>query len=420
MKAKNISRRAWREARKQRGAVLVLFALALVALLLGSGLVVDLGSAYVSHANLSKAVDAGALAGARYAGVDEATLRKMIDNIALANYSRGAPIDYDISIQHPGIDTTKVNVVGTTRYDTMFARLAGIDSLAMRAEAEAIRYPLDMTLILDLSGSLQQNNVFDDMQRAATAFVDNFDENVDQIGLVSYSTWAAEDVKAQKYTKSAIKTEINGFSAISDTNIDEGLRLGKTNLDNAPARANAIKVAILFTDGRPTAFANTIQMPSTHIPKTYNGIVASYTTGGSYRGLFQINDGMKIIKFISGVPQLASNSSTTASTPTPANLPSGKSVTGANIRAEAITEAEYWANEMRASGYLIYTIGLGNPAASDPLLQPDLDFLRRVANEKGIVSSAQPKGELMFAPSAAELDAMFNKVADRILTRLTR
>ena len=420
MKTKDIIRRTLRKPGKQRGAVLVLFSLALVGLLLGSGLVVDLGSAYVSRSNLSKGVDAGALAGARYAGRDEAELKAMIENMALANYSRGAPVDYDIKVEHPGIDTTKGTVAGTTRYDTIFARLAGIDSLAMAASAEAIRYPLDMTLILDLSGSLQQNGVFDDMQRAATAFVDHFDEKVDQIGLITYSTWAVEHVKALKNTKSTIKTKINAFSAITDTNIDEGLRLGKTNLDNAAARTNAIKVAVLFTDGRPTAFANTIQMPSTHNPKTYNGIVAAYTTGSSYRGLFQISDGRKITKFVSGAPQLTSNSSTTASTPTPAKLPSGKSVSGANIRAEGITEAEYWATEMRKSGYLIFSIALGNPGSSDPLAQPDLDFLRRVANEKGIVNAAEPKGELMYAPTAAQLDAMFNKVADRILTRLTR
>ncbi len=406
-------------ASKQRGAVLVLFSLALIGTLLSAGLAVDLGGAYVSRANLSKAVDAAALSGARYAGGSDAELKKQIENMALANYSGASLAKYTITVEHPGIDTTRVKVGGATRYDTVFARLAGIDEFNMRSAAEAIRYPLDMTLILDLSGSLQTNGVFDDMQKAATAFIDHFDENVDQIGLVSYSTWATEDVKAAKLTKSSIKTKISGFKAISDTNIDEGLRLGKTNLDNAAARTSAIKVAVLFTDGRPTAFSNTITMPSTHNPKTYNGIVASYTTGSSYRGLFQITDGKKITKFVSGIPTLVLNSSSTASTPTPAKLPSGKTVNGANIRVEGIAEAEYWANELRKKGYLIYSIGLGNPFAKSEDEKPDLDFLRRVANEKGIVSATQPKGELMFAPTGAELEAMFTKVADRILTRLT-
>ena len=68
---------------------------------------------------------------------------------------------------------------------------------------------------------------------------------------------------------------------------------------------------------------------------------------------------------------------------------------------------------------MIYSIGLGNPNAKTEEEKPDLDFLRRVANEKGIVNATQPKGELMFAPTAADLGAVFTKVADRILTRLT-
>jgi Flp pilus assembly protein TadG len=414
----HLSRRKSRTS-KQRGAVLVLFSLALIGTLLSAGLAVDLGGAYVSRANLSKAVDAAALSGARYAGGSDAELKKQIENMALANFSGASAAKYTISVEHPGTDTTKVKVAGATKYDTVFARLAGIDQFDMQSAAEAIRYPLDMTLILDLSGSLQSNGVFDDMQKAATTFLDHFDEKVDQIGLVSYSTWAKEDVKAAKLTKSSIKSKINGFKAISDTNIDEGLRLGKINLDNAAARTNAIKVVVLFTDGRPTAFANTITMPSSHNPKTYNGIVAAYVSGSSYRGLFQITDGQKITKFNKGKPVLTTNSSSTASTPTPAKLPSGKSVNGANIRDEGITEAEYWANELRKKGYLIYSVGLGNPNAKSEEEKPDLDFLRRVANEKGIVSGSQPKGELMFAPTAAQLDAMFTKVADRILTRLT-
>ena len=230
----NITKLSFRRSRtsKQHGAVLILFSLALIGTLLSAGLAVDLGGAYVSRANLSKAVDAAALSGARYASGNDAELKKQIENMALANYSGASAAKYTITVEHPGIDTTRVKVGGVTQYDTVFARLAGIDEFNMQSAAEAIRYPLDMTLILDLSGSLQTNGVFDDMQSAATAFIDNFDEKVDQIGLVSYSTWAKEDVKAAKLTKSSIKTKISGFKAISDTNIDEGLRLGREMVEH--------------------------------------------------------------------------------------------------------------------------------------------------------------------------------------------
>jgi Flp pilus assembly protein TadG len=420
MNTESIHRRKGSKRRNERGAVLMLFSLALIGTLLSAGLAVDLGGAYIARANLSKAVDAGALAGARYAGTTEdAALKTMIEKMALANYSGSAPAQYDIRVEHPGSDTTKVNLVGTTRYDTVFARLAGLDSFHMASAAEAIRYPLDMTLVLDLSLSLENNNVFDDMQRAATSFLDHFDDDADQIGLVTFSHWATNKKNPAKNNTSSIKSTINGADAIYYTNIEEGLRIAKDNLAAAPARTHAVKVVVLFTDGRSTALRDTFTMPSGTTPKTYDGVVAAYgSSSSSYVGLFQHSDGRKITKFSSkGVPTLASYSSSSSS-PKPTKLPNGKSVTGTNVEALATTQAEAWASQIRDMGAIIFTIGLGNPNA-DPLDTPDLDHLQRIANEKGIVNGAQPQGELMFAPSAAELEAMFSKVADRILTRLT-
>jgi hypothetical protein len=36
-----------------------------------------------------------------------------------------------------------------------------------------------------------------------------------------------------------------------------------------------------------------------------------------------------------------------------------------------------------------------------------------------VANPAQPKGEMLFAPSPEELDTAFTRLADRILTRLT-
>ncbi len=405
----------------QRGAVLVLFSLALIGTLLSAGLAVDLGGAYVSRANLSKAVDAGALSGARYAGGDDAELKKMIENIALANYSGEAPVKYDVTVEHPGTDTTRVRIAGSTRYDTVFARLAGIEQFAMQSAAEAIRYPLDMTLVLDLSLSLEMNNVFDDMQKAATSFLDHFDDKVDQIGLVTFSHTATDNKKPAKLNRSSIKSLINGFDAIYYTNIEEGLRLAKDNLAAAPARSNAVKVVVLFTDGRATAFRDKFTMPKGTVPTTYDGVVAANygTSSKNFVGLFQYNDGRKITKFSSkGVPTLVKYNSGTAS-PKPPSLPGGKSLTGVNVEAIGAAQAEAWASSIRQTGAIVYSIGLGDADADDPWDTPDLEFLKRIANEKGMVNGSQPKGELMFAPTGAQLEAMCAKVADRILTRLT-
>ncbi|MFQ5343679.1 MAG: hypothetical protein ACE5F6_19225, partial [Anaerolineae bacterium] len=105
--------------------------------------------------------------------------------------------------------------------------------------------------------------------------------------------------------------------------------------------------------------------------------------------------------------------------PVPIRLPDGQRVSNANITDISIAQTEEWANVIRNAGYTIYAVALGNPYAS-AAAQPDLALLRRLANEKGRVSRSQPEGEMLFAPSAAELEDVFAKLASRLLTRLTQ
>lgn len=408
-----------RSSDNQRGAILVFFVLVLVVMLLCAGLVVDLGVAYVNHGRLVKAVDAGALTGARHASGSDPEIEAVVRKVAGANYAGVLPASYDVAVTVPAADTKHIAVSARTESPALFSRIAGRDSFAIAAAAEATRYPLDMSLVLDISYSLEVNRAFDDLQDASIKFVDYFDESIDQLGLVTYTTWAQDRVAPAKHFKSPIQSTIRSLSAISDTNIEEGLRLGKQQLDNVRARDNAIRIVVLFTDGRPTALADVFQIQSGS-PATYDGIVAGYQTGsGSWRGLFQKSDGRKVIGFSRGVAVTDSNGSTRNS-PVLRSLPDGSSVNSPNIRRLGAAQAEAWADQIRRAGYTIYTVGLGDPDASDPLWQPDLDFLRRIANEDGIVDPGQPAGVLIFAPTPEDLEEVFAKLADRILTRLTR
>jgi Flp pilus assembly protein TadG len=407
----------------QRGAVLAMLAGGIIILFLLAGVAVDIGTAYVRTMSLSKAVDAGALAGAKYTMKGEAEMRTIIDKVAAANFGPDPDSDYgatyDVTIWSPATDTTRVRVHGTTASPAMFSRVVGQDDIPISVLAEATRYPLDMSLSLDLSASLDRNEAFDDMQLSAKNFLDYFDDNIDQFGIVTYSTWAAQQMPVQKNFKVAGKAIIDGLNFISDTNIEEGLRLSKSQLDVAFPRQEAMKIVVLFTDGRATAFAENLEMPSGHNPAWYNGVWAAYISGTSYRGTFQSNDGQKIKNWVSGAPVLYPNSSSTSSQK-PKNLPGGLTVNGTNVRSVAAAQTEAQANTIRAGGYTIFVVALGDPDATDPGDVPDLDLLTRVANEDGIVSSSQPKGEMLFAPSPEELDQTFALLADRIITRLTR
>jgi hypothetical protein len=76
------------------------------------------------------------------------------------------------------------------------------------------------------------------------------------------------------------------------------------------------------------------------------------------------------------------------------------------------------ADAIRGQGITIYVIALGDPGQPDPLLTPDLDYLRVIANEGGITNSSQPEGRMFFAPSASQLQSVFNLVAQDLLVRL--
>ena len=78
------------------------------------------------------------------------------------------------------------------------------------------------------------------------------------------------------------------------------------------------------------------------------------------------------------------------------------------------------ADALRSRGIYVYSIGLGNPNASDPLLVPDMDYLRLLANQDGIADADQPRGNAYFAPTAADLDAVFSQVAADLLVRLAK
>ncbi len=407
---------------------MLMFVMSVVTVLLVVGMAVDLGNAYLTRGRLSKAIDASVLAASRNTGVGDQQMEALALKVAAANWGTAVPTPtYNVVIDRPSQDTTRVTVNGVATSTAWFSKLIGRANFELATEAQAVRVPLDMSLVLDLSYSLQRNNAFDDLQSAAVHFVGEFDDSVDQVGVVTYSTWAENRQALQKNFKSSTTSLINSLSAISDTNIAEGLRVGRDQLNAAATRPDALRLMVLFTDGRPTAYSDNFRMDWSNDgcgdrrPYYYNSTVAAYINGSTFRGLFRTSDGRKITSFA----RYSCNVNTTTNgsysqSPQPVVLPNGNSVNGDNIRWAGVAAAESWANEVRAAGYAIYVVGLGNPQASYEWDQPDLDFLTRIANVGGNENSSQPRGVMLFAPDPAQLDSTFAELAQRITTRLTR
>jgi hypothetical protein len=159
---------------------------------------------------------------------------------------------------------------------------------------------------------------------------------------------------------------------------------------------------------------------SQDVPPWYQGVLAAYVNGG-VRGLFRLPDGGKINGFESSdcEAKVAGNDSGAAS-PLPVELSDLSAVDGPGVRAMAATMASAWANAIRAEGYTIFVVALGTPHPSIPEDTPDVGYLRTIANEGGIVQRDAPRGEVLFAPTSDDLDDAFGRLADRVLTRITR
>ena len=90
------------------------------------------------------------------------------------------------------------------------------------------------------------------------------------------------------------------------------------------------------------------------------------------------------------------------------------------VRNTARQNGVIQANALRSQGVIIYSIGLGNPNTNNPILAPDMAYLRLLANENGATDPNQPRGKAYFAPSAAQLQQVFDAVAQDLLVRLAR
>ena len=94
----------------------------------------------------------------------------------------------------PGVTGRQVSVNVTGGFDTILMHLVGVDSLPYNAssEAEESVNDVEVSLILDVSGSMGSGTKMDDMQDAAKKFLDEIlagaeDDRV-SVSLVPYST----------------------------------------------------------------------------------------------------------------------------------------------------------------------------------------------------------------------------------------
>jgi Flp pilus assembly protein TadG len=160
-----------RRARGERGQILAVVVLALVALLGVAAFAIDVGYAYYAKRQLQSATDAAALAGAQDLPT-AATAINTATSYAAANTPAnlsGLQFTYETRCTATAVIATGCNaavnpnamiVSGTAETDTWFAKVFGIDHFNVSAHANACSpcsaSPVDIVVAIDRTGSMCQ------------------------------------------------------------------------------------------------------------------------------------------------------------------------------------------------------------------------------------------------------------------------
>jgi Flp pilus assembly protein TadG len=247
----------------QRGTTAVLFAILLIVLLGFGGLAIDVGSWYVVQAELSKSVDAAALAGARNIS------NPYIDPLVIAQQygSENFPAGLlGTSATFNGVQDTNhgISVTGSANAPAYLARLFGINQVAMTGSGVARKYEVEIMLVLDRSGSMSGTPIAD-LKTAAKSFVSFFQDtqDKDKMGLISFATGVTVDFAlGNNYVDPMTKPPtdyIGNLNAVGATNAEDALAQtigpsGFSDQTGVPGDKRVAQFVIFFTDGMPTAF----------------------------------------------------------------------------------------------------------------------------------------------------------------------
>ena len=400
---------------EERGQTLLMFVLFMLVLFLFVGLGIDIGFAYITKANLSKAVDAACLTGMRNLSQGTVTAGAMADSTFHANY--GAP-GRDVAAISPTItfgfdpnNNRTLNVSATATINTFFIRvLPAWKTLQVSANAQTTRSKLVMSLVLDRSGSMGSNGGATALPGAVIGFVNNFDDVNDRVSMSSFSYAGRTDVALTQPFKAPITTAVNNLSFAGWTASEQGLTNGLVqNLSYTPAvtggnTETVVRVMIFFTDGLANTFKYTFNCGARNIgpDRTLYDPITGNAAGG----------GCTIPNNIPSISPPPANVSTTSGC--------GPLTIEAQKRAVAI------ARLAQQQGIIVFSIGLGDGSGPQECGFPPLNkgFLYQVANDPNPANpayvSSLPSGEAVFAPNASDLANVFNQIAAKILLRITQ
>jgi hypothetical protein len=408
--------RNWLLHRREGGQTLVLFTFFLVVLILFIGLGIDMGFAYITRANLSKACDAAVLAGIDnfWQGIPTATA--IATNAFSVNYGKTGrdvvPPVPSVSFTTDASNNTTLTVTASTSIRTFFIRiLPQWKTLTVGNASSSIRAHVVISLVLDKSGSMSTTcrggtlTRLTYLQQSVTNFINYFNDTVDRMGMASFDSCSSNDVPIQVPFKVKIRDATlalqtkNGFTASSSGMAEGWSQIQKLIIPSGEITRTGM---VFFTDGYANTFSN------------------NFTCGSKTNAIRNINDGKVTYDPNNGC------GTTTCSVPSsiPSAYPAYTGLTTINtgnsqqMDLEAEARTVLWANQARSAGAFVYAIGLNCDTEG-----PKSNFLAHVANVNGVEDPSgqnTPWGISIIAPTGEQLRDAFQTIAKAILLRLTQ
>jgi Mg-chelatase subunit ChlD len=440
----------------QRGALVVIFALALLVLLGFVALGIEAGRWYLVRAELAKGVDAASLAGAKNISNPYVTPTTIAVEFGNENFQAGyvgTPASGAGSVRFTAtmVEADKISVTGNVDATAILAKIFGVDRIPVAASSIAQKKEVEIMMILDRSGSMAGTKMTA-LQSAAQNFLDFFadTQDKDKVGLISFATTAGinggPDRALGTYFVTPMKNAITHMTAVGATNAEDAVDMadgagGFTDQTGVPGDKRIQQFVVFFSDGMPTALRDRFKYNNTD----YDGVVYGQGTSGHancktsdypymsvYDGLTRPNgsgDYSGVDPATTGDGKATSGSNRTVcrsggsrylntkwylfeTTPVPRSGGGTWPVEQCSIpmsdllpyfcgraRQLALNNAQV----LKDKGIKVYVIGLGSSSDIDP------DYLRSLSSGTDFA---------FIAPTSSDLEAIFNKIAKDIKLRL--
>lgn len=184
MRGMNALRKMWRAfARAKGGGAAIIFALALVPMVMAAGAGVDFTRALIVRSKMGAALDAAALAIGSTSGLNTEAMRATAQSFFNANYTLDSSYGATPVLTVTPSDQ-QIVITASASMPTFFIRLAGYDALSVANSTTVVwgQIKLWVSLVLDNTGSMRDSGKMDALKGASHSLLTMLENAADAEG----------------------------------------------------------------------------------------------------------------------------------------------------------------------------------------------------------------------------------------------